>query len=127
MNNILEANRYLANAKDILRDKAAKEDGYYQDKKYVRMAGHTAYLGVLEALDSLFGNKKKGRKNIDWYQSEIGKIDKKILNHFNSAYDTLHLAMGYDGHPSSKITAEGLKEAEIIINWVAQKQALNAE
>ena len=33
MNGIPEALRYLDNAKEILRDKAQKEDGRYQDKK----------------------------------------------------------------------------------------------
>jgi hypothetical protein len=32
--------------------------------------------------------------------------------------------MGYDGHPSAKIAAEGLEEAEQIINWVETKQEL---
>lgn len=124
MENIKEANRYLENAKEILRENAKKVDGYYQDKKYVKMAGHTAYTGILEALDGLLGIKKMGRKTVDWYQSALGKMDKKILNRFNSAYYTLHLAMGYDGHPSSKIALEGFKEAETIINWVAQKHML---
>jgi hypothetical protein len=124
MKHIIEAHRYLDNAKQILREKAKKEDGYYTDKKYVKMAGHTAYTGVLEALDGLFGIKKKGRKNVDWYQEELGKIDKKILNSFNVAYDALHLSMGYDGTKSAVIANEGLKEAERIINWVETKQEM---
>ena len=47
--NTAEAMRYIDNAKEILREKAKKEDGLYQDKKYVKMAGHTAYSGVLLA------------------------------------------------------------------------------
>jgi len=124
MKHIAEAHRYLDNAKQILREKAKKEDGYYNDKKYVKMAGHTAYTGVLEALDGLFGIKKKGRKNVDWYQEELGKVDKKILNSFNVAYDALHLSMGYDGTKSAEIANIGLKEAEKIINWVETKQEL---
>ena len=124
MKHIEEAHRYIDNAKQILNEKAHKEDGYYQDKKYVKMAGHTAYTGVLEALDGLFGIKKKGRKNVDWYQEELGKVDKKILNSFNVAYDALHLSMGYDGTKSAEIANIGLKEAEKIINWVETKQEL---
>ena len=62
MKHIIEAHRYLENAKEILRDKAQKEDGLYKDEKYVKMAGNTAYSGLLVALDGLFGIKKKGRK-----------------------------------------------------------------
>ena len=124
MKHIEEAHRYLDNAKEILRDKAQKEDGAYMDRKYVKMAGHTAYSGVLVALDGLFGIKKKGRKSVLWYQEELGKMDKKILNNFNIVYDTLHLSMAYDGNLSVVISNEGLKQAEQIINWVEKKQEL---
>ncbi|MFP5042953.1 DUF5618 family protein [Parasediminibacterium sp. JCM 36343] len=124
MDYIKEANRYLNNAKEILREKAHKEDGYYKDKKYVKLAGHAAYSAVLEALDGMLGIKKKGRKSVDWYQAELAKIDKKILNSFNTAYDVLHLSMGYDGAKSAKIASAGLEEAETIIKWAADKQAI---
>ena len=122
MKHIEEAHRYIDNAKEILREKAHKEDGYYQDKKYVKMAGHTAYSAVLEALDGYFGIKKRGRKNVDWYHEELAKVDKKILNSFNVAYDALHLSMGYDGTKSVKICNVGLEEVEKIIDWVEMKQ-----
>jgi len=47
-----EAIRYMANATDILRTKAKKENGFYQDDKYVRMASGTAYNAVLLALNA---------------------------------------------------------------------------
>ena len=47
MNSIIEARRHLNNAKEILREKAGKEDGYYLNKKYVKMAGLAAYKSVL--------------------------------------------------------------------------------
>jgi hypothetical protein len=56
--NLQEARRYLNNAKEILREKARKEGDHYQDKKYVRLAGHAAYSGVLIALDGLLGKKE---------------------------------------------------------------------
>ncbi len=67
MKHIIEAHRYLENAKEILIDKAQKEDGYYKDKKYVKLAGHAAYTGILVALDAYFGIKSKGRKSVDRY------------------------------------------------------------
>ena len=122
MQNITEATRYIDNAKDILKDKANKTDGYYQDKKYVKMAGHTAYTGILVALDSFFGLKKKGRKSVEWYKEELGKVDKKISLAFSTAYSLLHLGMGYDGVPNAKVAKLGFEEAEKIINWVATRQ-----
>ena len=124
MKHIIEAHRYLENAKEILREKAKKEDGYYQDQKYVKMAGHTAYTGVLMALDGYFKGERKRRKSVDWYQEALAKEDKKILTTFNSAYHTLHLLMGYDGEQNVKIVKASLEEAEKIINWVEAKQEM---
>ena len=123
MEAITEARRYLDNAKEILREKAKKEDGYYQDSKYVKMAGHTAYVGVLVALDNLFGKKIKGRKDVDWYKSNLAKTDKKILNAFLSAYELLHLAMAYDGIQDAEIAQTAFTRAESIINWAETKTA----
>ncbi len=67
-NTILEARRYLDNAKELLSEKARKDEGYYQDTKYVKLAGHAAYTGVLVALDGILGKKGKGRKDVDWYK-----------------------------------------------------------
>ena len=123
MKDITEAKRYLSNAKEILREKALKEDGFYRDRKYVKMAGHTAYAGILVALDSVLGDKKKGRKSVDWYKQELSTRDKKILYAFLAAYDTLHLSMSYDGNLSTAISKEGMELAEQIINWAEQKTA----
>ena len=123
MNYIKESHRYIDNAREILSEKAAKEDGFYKDKKYVKMAGHTAYLGVLMALDGYFGIKKKGRKDILWYKEELGKIDKKILSVFDSVYDLLHLSLGYDGNPDARVAKIAFENAERVIDWVAMKSA----
>jgi hypothetical protein len=78
MKDITEAKRYISNAKEILREKAIKENGVYKDRKYVKMAGHTAYAGVLVALDSVLGDKKKKtRKSVEWYQKELSELTKK--------------------------------------------------
>jgi len=38
---IREAERYLQNARQILSEKAEKDGSYYNDRKYVKMAGNT--------------------------------------------------------------------------------------
>ncbi|SDE53823.1 hypothetical protein SAMN04487996_105313 [Dyadobacter soli] len=118
-----EAKRYVNNAKELLREKAGKENGVYRDRKYVRLAGHAAYLGVLVALDGLFQVKKGTRKSVEWYQEQLRKTDRKLLDSFNAAYDTLHLAMGYDGNISADVSAVGITTAESIINWVETRTA----
>ena len=115
MQHIKEAKRYIANAKEILSEKAKKVDGYYSDPKYVKMAGHTAYTGVLVALDGAFGKKTKGRKDIDWYKNNIAKTNKKLIPTLLSVYDILHLSLGYDGNLNAKVAASGFEEAEKII------------
>lgn len=120
---IQEARRYLDNAKELLSEKARKDDGYYQDTKYVKLAGHAAYSGVLVALDGILGKKGKGRKDVDWYKQQLSTMDKKILNSFIGAYDTLHLFMSYDGNPAAEVAKAGLDMAESIINWVEIRTA----
>ena len=124
MNSVQEAKRYIDNAKEILREKAHKDNGFYADRKYIRMVGNTAYNGILVALDGILEMKVKGRKDVNWYRKRLTKQDKHILNAFLSAYDTLHLALGYDGNLDVKVAEEGLEDAETIINWVEQRTAM---
>ena len=114
-NPVLEAKRYLDNARTILREKALKEDDLYIDRKYVKLAGHAAYTGVLVALDGFFGIKTKKRKDVNWYKERLASVDKKVLNNFVSAYELLHLYMGYDGAREAGIAQLGLKRADEII------------
>jgi pyruvate/2-oxoacid:ferredoxin oxidoreductase alpha subunit len=118
---IADAKRHIENAREILREKGKKEDGFYTDAKYVAIAGHTAYRGILIALNELMkqhGIKKSTRKHVDDYQDFLAKLDRKILNHFNIAYEILHLVMGYDGFGEYDVVKKGLNSAEEIINGV---------
>jgi len=118
-----EATRYMENAKECLK-KAKKDDDYYQDSKYVKMACGTAYSGLLVALDCfliLKGiDKPKGklRKSIEYYQSNITKIDKKMLDYLNSAYNILHLSGYYDGERDVVVVKRGFDNAYKIIDKI---------
>ncbi|MFA6924536.1 MAG: DUF5618 family protein [Bacteroidales bacterium] len=116
-----EAVRYMDNAKETLK-KAGKENNFYKDVKYVKTACGTAYSGVLLALDGyllLKGiEKKKGRKNIEFYQSSLTKIDRKLLNSLNATYEALHLAGYYDGTNFAPIIVAGFNEAYEVINKI---------
>ena len=94
-NPIKEAERYMDNAKQILTEKAEKEGDYYNDSKYVKMAGDTAWKGVLVALDAATGvrkNMKKGQRiDIKDYQNAVSKKDKKMVKPLQSTYNILHL------------------------------------
>jgi len=118
---IREAERYLQNAKQILSEKAEKDGDYYNDSKYVRMAGNTAWNGVLIALDAVLKireNLKKGQR-LDFkdYQDAIAKKDGKMPRTLYSAYKLLHLALGYDGITSYKTVQDSMEQAKIILEW----------
>jgi len=118
-----EAIRYMDNAKEYLKN-AQKDGNYYNDIKYVRTACGTAYSGVLVALDGFLALKglqkttKKQRKSIEYYQSNLSKLDKKMLNNLNSAYKILHLSGYYDGIENAAVIKEGFTEAYNIIDKI---------
>jgi hypothetical protein len=119
-----EAMRYMDNAKDTLR-KAEKQDyGWYKDVKYVRSACGIAYLGVLVALDAwltLKGvemPKKKKYATIDFYLYNVAKIDGKVLDYLNSAYNILHLEGYYRKEKGVKIIESGFDAAYRIIEKI---------
>jgi Domain of unknown function (DUF5618) len=117
---IKEANRYIANAKEILSEKANRSNGIYQDKKYVKLAGHAAYCGVLYALDDLIIKPiKSKRKSVDFYRAFLTSYDKKMLVEFNNLYDILHLSMGYDGNTDAGIAKRGIEMAKEFISKIA--------
>ena len=117
------AMRYMDNAKDCLQ-KANKEDNTYLDRKYVKMACSTAYSGVLIALDGFLLLKgvekpiRKQRKSIEYYQSNITNIDRKMLNNLNNAYEILHLWGYYDGIGSVNVVKEGFDLASTLIEKI---------
>jgi hypothetical protein len=125
---IREAERYLQNARQILSEKGEKEGNYYGDKKYVKIAGHTAWCGVLVALDSALGVKsklkRKQRPEFKDYQEAVNKIDNKMNRPLLNSYETLHKVLGYDGNLNYEIVQSGLKEARYIIDW-AEKHYSN--
>lgn len=119
---VREARRYVQNAKDLLRDngKLDYETQSYGDRKYVRIAGNTLWNGVLLILKVTFQmDKTKGRLSIDDYRYVVSQHDKKLLALVNRGYDTLHLAMGYDGNLDRSICDAGFRLANDIIDRCA--------
>jgi hypothetical protein len=122
-----EAVRYMDNANDFLK-KAKKDGKFYQDPKYVKIACGTAYSGLLVALDGFCilkgihtSNSKKVRKSIEYYQQNLAKQDKKMLDNLNSAYKILHLSGYYDGINNVTVIKEGLNLANAIIEKIKPK------
>jgi hypothetical protein len=118
-----EAIKYMNNAGDFLK-KAKKEGDFYHDPKYVKIACGTAYSGLLIALDGFLTlkgidkPKGKSRKSIEYYQSNITKIGKKMLDYLNGAYQILHLSGYYDGILVASVVKEGFNFAYKIIEKI---------
>jgi hypothetical protein len=114
-----ESMRYIDNARENLK-KAGKDGKFYLDEKYVHSACGIAYIGMIKALDFLFNikqvPKKRGRKSIEYYQTELAKLDKKLLNNLNSGYRFLHLDGYYEGEKNIKGIEAGFESAISIIN-----------
>lgn len=121
---VAEARRYIANARQILREKAKKEGEFYKDAKYVKMACHTAWVGVLYLLKKVFEKElneilKKGqREDINDYKRIVAKHDKKLLDNLDSAYTLLHIYGSYDGNRNVTISKTGLEQGEKVITWL---------
>ena len=116
---VKEARRYVENAKNVLQKYATLdiETLNYNDRKYVRAAGHYLWNGVLIILNAAFHvNEKKGRISIDDYRIAVRPRDRKLLALVNNAYDILHLNMGYDGILNKKVCDEGFLVANEIID-----------
>ncbi|MEI6753337.1 MAG: DUF5618 family protein [Paludibacter sp.] len=116
-----EAVRYMSNATETLK-KAGKEDRFYLDDKYVKTACGIAYNGILKALDGYFLLKEvkppKGIKSIDYYRVNVSKIDRKLMNYLNNAYEILHISGYYEGVTSVKTITDGFELANVIIGKI---------
>ena len=121
---IREAGRYIENAEQILSEKAGKEGEYYSDSKYIKMAGNTAWNGILVALDAVLNVRaaiKSGRRpDFKDYQMAIAKKDAKMTRPLLTAYESLHKTMGYDGNLRYRIVQDSLKQAKIILDWAGK-------
>ena len=116
-----EAILYMNNTKEILK-KANKTDDIFSDINYVKIASGTAYNAVLLALDGYFKLKEvpesRGSKNIDYYRTNITKLDKKLLDYVNDIYEVLHLSGYYDGIKNVNIINEGFYLAYKVIDKI---------
>jgi hypothetical protein len=118
-----EAIRYMDNAKEDLKS-AKKEGDFYHDKKYVKRACGTAYSGLLIGLDcfvQLNTSKKtsaKERKSIDFYRGHLAKINRKMLDQLNGAYEILHILGYYDGITDVSVVKRGFDIAYILIDKI---------
>lgn len=115
-----ESQRYLKNAREILKNSPI-EGNMYADVKFVQEACGTAYLAVLKAIDEYLLSKgltkKELPRSVDAYRKALRKYatvrDGKLLRAFEGLYDELHIAGYYHGDLHSvNVVKEALKTAK---------------
>ena len=108
------AQKILIKAKRILAENAGKDGNFYTDKKQVRMAGRTAWQGVIVGLNECLKIQEKSALKV--YQKILTQ-NPYFLQLFNSAYDALCETLGSDGNLDIMIVDEGIRQAKDLINW----------
>ena len=117
---ISESRRYVANARDSLREKGKLNfaTNRYEDPKYVKAAGNYLWLGVLIALEAVFhvNDQKKERVDVDDYKLALANRDRKLLTWVVDGYNIMHLSMNYDGIQLKSTCDDGFRLANAIID-----------
>lgn len=113
---IKEIDRYIDNARRILKEDARKQGGLYGDVKYVQMASGTAYNAVLMVADVFLkgreGDKYTKPRSIEDYRKRVAKYNKTFLKYLNGAYEQLHLLGYYHGTLRVNAIEEGFDYLE---------------
>ena len=120
-NPIKEAERYLENSRQILSEKAGKDGNYYNDPKYVRMAGRVAWQGVRAALDGLpeVKAKREVRRQVRFedYMEAVTQCDPKMSKPLFYTHETLQKVLIGDGNLSCGMVESGMNQAKEVIDW----------
>ncbi|MEO5674702.1 MAG: DUF5618 family protein [Chitinophagales bacterium] len=122
---IIEAHRYLQNAKRMLRE-VPIEYGAYQDPKYSGMAAETAYLAALKAIDHYLIQKKnftkdKLPKSYEGYQNIIDKhipLNGKLSHALHVAWQNLHVFAHYREGVGKELIREGIENVQRVIKMM---------
>ena len=114
-----EAMRYIYNAEELLK-KAAPEEKYYTDLKYLKSAAGTAYAGIEKAAKwyaKLNGIELKG-KNVEMIKDGLRKINKTVLWDFVALYSEIHIAMYYEDNARIKFVKDSFENAKEFIAYL---------
>ena len=118
---IKEAQRYIENAKTLLKEKAILDPkvGMYEDSKYVKLAGHALWTGAIIALKYSLNLKLKPRQRVDinFIKEAASKRNKTLLKYVVEQYQSAHLNMGYDGSKNAGMAKEAIRYTQEIVDW----------
>lgn len=114
-----EAMRYMHNAEEML-EKAAPEERYYTDMKYLKSAAGTAYAGIEKAAKwyaKLNGVPIKG-KNVEMIKDALRKINRTVLRDFVALYSEIHIGMYYEDNGRIKTVKDAFELAKQFIGYL---------
>ena len=64
--------------------------------------------------------QRRRRTSIEYYRTNLARVDKKMLDYLNVAYQILHLDGYYDEFNDVKAIKIGFEKAQYIINKLKQ-------
>jgi Domain of unknown function (DUF5618) len=116
--NKLKISRLVLKQSEEILKRAGKYKLCFADRKYVKLAGITAWKAILGALNITFDLKINAEPlNFKEYQKLIQSVDEIQIKVFNSTYDTLYKALALDGNLKVLIAEEGFKDAINMLEW----------
>lgn len=117
-----EAERYLENAQQILRDKAIEDDGLYTHIQYVQLASGIAYSAGLIILDEYLrkndGVQFAKPETYEEYHSRLTKYGNELPALLSSAHAHLYLVGFYHGTLSVGTIKCGLEAVTQMLNYI---------
>jgi hypothetical protein len=114
--------RYMAKAEDALKKANIDEDGFYSDKRYLKIAYTMAYRALLTAVDCYFILKgveitDDTEKDIAFYRVNMARKNTNLYNPLCSAYEVLHFGALYSITMDSIIQI-GFKHVKMFIDLI---------
>ena len=121
MQHITQARQQIAEARQLLQNRAGQDGRLYQKRKYVRQAGKLTWEGVLTALRGTLALYDlvscDHNPDLTDYRQFIQHQDSGQLTLFLTAIDTIVRAVSGDGNLSVVIVSEALLQADELIDW----------
>lgn len=107
-------------AQEILATKAGADDGYYTERKYIRMAGKKAWKGVVIAVHAVLDIRDLPEGEslyIEHYRPLIEPIDKEAFLDLQSAFLGLCRSMVWDNTSGVEIINLYMEVAHKLLTW----------
>lgn len=114
-----DAQHWIDRAYYTLDYKATRKNGYYTNRKWVRLAGRQAYQGLQVSLTTLLGKPAKGQSTHAYYRDQLTVDYPELVEPYRAVYAELVQRMGHQGHRRVRLAQAMLANAESLVDQVA--------